>query len=202
MSVDTARTIEAWFAANSDGEFIIGDEAGPYSVIAPRSKSAQIIFTTKASLVAAAIERSARRAELGMIARQGLPAEGDPDWFRAVVGAGELWFLGDMDPPDLMVFAWLRHRMPETQIAFLGVSEAYLSALQVDLPKSFIMQCTSSERRSTTTLAAVFPDFRQVIGPKYALLLDQGNKIELEAAASAAGPTAALLQPVIRRHEP
>jgi hypothetical protein len=202
MPVDMAQTIEAWFAANCDGEFVIGEDAGRYSVVAPRNKNAQIIFTTKAPLVAAAIERSSRRAELGMIARQGLPAESDMDWLRAVVGRGKLWFLGDMDPPDLMVFACLRHRMPEMQIAYLGVSDAYLSAPQVDLPKPFIMQYTASERRSLTTLAAVFPDFRQVIGPKCASLLDQENKIELEAAAIAAGPTAAILQPVFRRHEP
>ncbi|HUY92124.1 MAG TPA: hypothetical protein VMV10_25505 [Pirellulales bacterium] len=199
MASELAKTIENWFAANGDGEFVVGEDAGPYSVIPPGRESARIIFSTKASLIAMAIERCPRRGELGMVARQGLPNEADLRWLRGTMGASELWFLGDMDPPDLMIFAWLRHHLPEKQILHLGVSDAYLAALQLSLSESFVVRCSNSERSTMETLAAVFPDFREVTGPKCASLLEQGSKIEVEAVVSAAGSAAPILLPVFSR---
>lgn len=196
MSSDLGKTIETWFAANADGEFVVGAEAGLYSVIPPPGEWARIIFSTKPSPIAMAIEQSSRRSELGLIARQGLPGEADLDWFLGMIGGCELWFLGDMDPPDLMIFAWLRHRLPEKKVLHLGVSDAYLGAFQSSLPKWSVVPCATSEIEAMGTLATVFPEFRKAIGPKCASLLDQGSKIELEAAVCALGSANSILLPM------
>lgn len=196
MDDDATKTIEAWFEANRDGEFVVGSEAGPHRVIGPANERGRIIFATKASLATSAIEDSSRCSEFGMIARGGLPGDADLRWIRNVVRKADLWFLGDMDPADLMIFAWLRQRLLPKRIKYLGVSDAYLAALQLLVPETFIMPCSESERQSLSTLASVFPDVRETVGPTCASLLEQGRKIELEAIVSAQQTAGPILSPV------
>ena len=129
MGETVTNAIEAWFAENRDGEFISGEDAGTYSVIGAATECGRIIYATKPSLAASAIEGCPRCSQFGMIARCGLPGEADLRWIRTVVGKAELWFLGDMDPADLMIFAWLRRRLRPKRIKYLGISDAYLAAL-------------------------------------------------------------------------
>ena len=68
----------------------------------------RVLFTTKPAIVSTVIEKCDAARDFGMIGRYGLPSVADLPWIRTMVGSRELFFLGDMDPVDLMVFAWLR----------------------------------------------------------------------------------------------
>jgi hypothetical protein len=124
-----------------------------------------------------------------MIARYGLPHACDINGLQGLIGKHELLFLGDMDPADLLVFAWLREKLDFAQIKYLGVGDKYLDGLKVKIPDSFTMQLCKSELASRPLLEKVCPDFRELVGVRGANLLDGGRKIEIEAVVSAMGTT-------------
>jgi len=107
------------------------------------------------------------------------------------------WFLGDMDPVDLMIFAWLRERMAPKMIKHLGVSDAYLEQLGISVPESYAIAMKGSERQAVPVLENVFLDFRETIGPNSARLLDRGRKFEIEAVVSTLGSPERILLPVL-----
>lgn len=71
-----------------------------------------------------------------MIGRYGLPNQDDVHWLSALVGSRGLLFLGDMDPVDLMIFAWLRGHLRRSHIEYLGVSDAFLSLLKMRVTRT------------------------------------------------------------------
>ena len=101
-----------------------------------------------------------------------------------------------MDPADLLIFAWLRVVLHPKQIAYVGVNDAFLRALQITSLQSLSIQLAPSEQESLAFLETVFPDFRETVGRQCARMLEGGDKIELEAVASAAGEAASILQPL------
>lgn len=126
MSRDSASLIEAWFERHDgDGEFARHGRMLPYTFVAPASDASTIVYTTKPAAVLAAVGDKLP-PPLGIVGRRGLPGASDPAWIRCLVGEGELRFLGDLDPVDLMVFAWLRWRLHPTPVAYLGVGDACL----------------------------------------------------------------------------
>ena len=134
---------------------------------------------------------------IGLICRSGLPHAKDAGWIRNLLGGRRLVFLGDMDPVDLMVFAWWRASLDSGQVAYLGISDHYLDRLEVEIPEEYLISLAPCEQRSMPVLDAVCPDYRAVVGPDCAALLDGGRKIELEAVASRLGPPGRLLLPAM-----
>lgn len=200
MGLDVLNAIDDWFVRVGDeNEFVRCQRAGAYAVVGPtKTESKPIyIYATKPSCVLAAKRKYLEFDELGLISRSGLPRLEDVSWLRDMLGEHELIFLGDMDPVDLMVFAWLREYLKQAQVTYLGISDTYLNQLQVELPQAFIMLCAPSEQTSLSFLEAVFPDFREVVGANCAGLLADGRKIELEAIATALGPPGPLLMPAL-----
>ncbi len=184
------KSIESWFARHDDGEFAGGMRCLPYTVIAPMPGARRIIYTTKPTLISAVYARRVP-VKLGMIVRYGLPSQADLPWIRKLVGSCELLFFGDLDPPDLMVFAWLRAALGSDRVVHLGVSDALLSALKSS-SAGISFRCAPSEMKSLALLRQVFPDLIQTIGQDCARLVEAGNKIELEAVGRHAGIGAAI----------
>lgn len=176
-------SISAWFAEHDDdGEFALGTRALPFSVIRPAGAAAPVLLTTKPSVVMPIIDREARHG-FGMIGRYGLPDEADLRWILKVIGRHPLFFLGDMDPVDLMVFAWLRAVLRPRPVTYLGVNDDFFKALELPSTGSFSIPCGPSERESLAFLKRVFPDLTEKVGHKCAEMLDRGEKIELEVIA-------------------
>jgi len=111
-----------------------------------------------------------------------------------------LFYLGDLDPPDLMIFAWLREKLLPKPIRNLGISDAYLTHLNAVLPPTFVMQCSPSERRALKVLRKVFPDLAETVGAVAAQLLREGRKIELEAVVSAIPRGAPIIPKMLAEH--
>ncbi|HVA47165.1 MAG TPA: hypothetical protein VNH11_12425 [Pirellulales bacterium] len=198
MRGNQAKLIEQWFTEYSqDGDFVYEGRPLPYTVMAPAKARGRIVFATKPGYAAQAIYESSEYASIGLIGRYGLPCRFDLAWIRDVAAKHQLFFLGDMDHPDLMIFCWLRARLHPKRIEHLGVNDAYLHQLQVQLPDSFIMRCSRSERRSLPVLQKAFPDLCKTVGVNCARMLEQGQKIELDAVKSALGAFTPLLRPLI-----
>ncbi len=92
-----------------------------------------------------------------------------------------MYFLGDCDPFDLLVFAWLRQHLT---IRFLGTSDAVVSALGVDVTERITIPFPVEEQRAMSLVGEIWPDFAKSVGPQCARLLDGGRKLELEALVS------------------
>jgi hypothetical protein len=198
MDVNFAKLIEAWFVEHADdAEFICGMGANPYSVIVPTSSRGSMVFTTKPALVVAAIDDRKASDKIGMIGRYGLPSETDLPWVREVVGQRPFRFLGDMDPVDLLVFAWLRASLHPQEITHEGINDVLLRKLQISSPPSLSIPCASSEQESIAFLGKVFPDFSETVGRRCSLVLEGGNKIELESVVSATGRVTSILPPIL-----
>jgi hypothetical protein len=182
------RLIEKWFAEHGDeGEFMRHSIAAAYLTVPPAERDARVIFSTKpASLIAAVGEWQGAEA-CGLIGRYGLPSTADAQWLADVAGQHAILFLGDCDPADLMVFAWLRAQLPSERITFFGVSDEVLRLLAIEINDSLCIPCSESEHMAVPFLDQVFPDFRELVGTECARRLDGGRKIELEAVVSAAG---------------
>jgi hypothetical protein len=136
------------------------------------------LYTTKPARVLHALEQTTGEAAIQVIGRLGLPNEDDVRWLKHLVGDREVLFLGDSDPADLLIFAWLRWQMP---VKYGGVSDRLALALDVQIQDTPAIPFADSEREAVSLLGEVCPDYRELVGPKCAALLDQGRKIEVEA---------------------
>jgi len=205
MRRNAAILIEQWFTRyRQDGEFLYEGTSSAYTVVGPSKLPGRIVFATKPHIAAAAIEEfrenapNSACAKIGLIGRYGLPCRFDMAWIRDVVAKHELFFLGDLDPVDLMIFVWLRARLHPKRIEHLGINDDYLHQTRVRLPDSFIMRCSQSERKALPVLRKAFPILSETLGPDCTRILEQGQKIELDAVASALETFSPILSPLIR----
>jgi hypothetical protein len=193
MSFELPRKIEEWYDHfGEDVEFVRCGRAEAFSVVGPSQTEANpiYVYATKPHCILAAKREYPEFDAVGLISRTGLPSTDDVGWIRNLLAQRELVFLGDMDPVDLLVFAWLRAYLDHSQVTHLGVSDSYLNQLGIELPESFIISCAPSEKQSLSFLESVLPDYRALVGPDCATLLDDGRKIELEAVVTRLGPAA------------
>lgn len=195
MPSDLTERIEAWFMDHrDDGEFMYPTRDVAYAVIGPATSATKMIVTTKPAAISAAIRAYAVPERFGMIGRYGLPNPGDVRWFGERAGPRDVLFLGDMDPADLMIFAWLRACLHPKPIAYVGVGDAFLQMLHISFAAVLPMPCAPSELEAIRILEQVFPDLCQTVGAESARTLKEGNKIEIEAVVSAKETPAALLR--------
>lgn len=182
MRSDSRRQIRAWFQEHDgDGEFVSGMRACPYSVIGPARGTGCIIFTTKPDVVSAAIDPRDTLGNVAMVGRYGLPDDRDLNWMGTLVGSRTVTFLGDLDPVDLMVFAWLRAALPRKRVVYGGISDGLFKGLKARLPVALSIPASPSEQESLHLLNQVLPDIRKTVGVQCANLLRVGKKIEVEA---------------------
>ncbi len=202
MESDPTRLIEDWFASHDDGEFVAATRARPYSVVGPTTDGRPIVFTTKPSTVLPALYPDEEADGPGVIGRYGLPSRTDLGWIAALIGSRELLFLGDMDPVDLVVFAWLRSSLSPRQVTFAGVNDALLEAAGLSETPAVAMPLAPSEQQSLALLRKVLPDLGHTVGPNCARLLEQGHKIELEGVKSGRHGVASIAQSAGARRLP
>jgi hypothetical protein len=192
---DAVSTISAHFRRFAgDGEFEVPSRAVPYSFVAPITNTLPLVFTTKPRVLSAAIQASPVPVQFGAIGRHGLPGETDVAWIRQMLGPRGLCFLGDMDPVDLMIFCWLREQLPEGRLGYLGISDILIDKLGFSQRESLIIPCTPSEYEAIPCLREVFPDWEEMVGIHCAQILNQGQKIELEATLHSGHALAPIIQ--------
>jgi hypothetical protein len=129
----------------------------------------------------------------GLITRFGLPREEDIAWLREFIGKRQLSFLGDLDPLDVMIFAWLRQRLAPVEVVHHGINDSLIAALDVVMPNGYRIQLNSTEAAAVAELDELIPDIHDVLGPVCFRVLNEGYKIELEAVMTAMGGTSVTL---------
>jgi hypothetical protein len=149
-----------------------------FTVVGPSSERADTIYvySTKPHCVTAAKREHREFDGLGFIGRYGLPRAEDVEWTGRLLDGRRMVFLGDMEPVDLMVFAWWRASLEQGQVAYLGISDRYLQRLEIEIPEDFTIALSPCEQRAMPALEAVCPDYRSLVGPHGAALLDGGRK--------------------------
>jgi hypothetical protein len=178
--VTDSQQLRQRIAQVDGGELTDTSSAYPYSVVFPPVGSQTVIYTTKnAGFQLFASEDVESR--VGVIGRYGLPRDEDLPSIGRIVRDCEVYFFGDCDPFDLLVFAWLRQHL---SIRFLGTSDAVVSALGVDVNEWITIPFPDEEQRAMSLVREVWPDFAESIGPNCARLLDGERKLEIEALVS------------------
>ncbi len=186
MTRKVTELVEECFKRHDgDGEFVVGTRLAPFSVVPPASKSDRLVFTTKPAVLLAAKELWMEPEVFGMIGRYGLPCRSDRDWICDVIGSRTLLFLGDMDPVDLLVFAWLRAAVHPKRVRYSGINDELVDVLQIPSLESVSIPCSASECEELTVLLEAFPDHLQNLGARCTKTLHAGRKVEMEAILSA-----------------
>ena len=190
---DTASEISKWFTEYGSDELVRLPVTHPYSVTVPSPETRCVLYTTKPMSVAHALEDGL--PSMQVIGRTGLPNEDDAEWLRTLAGDRIVLFLGDADPADLLVFAWLRSQMP---ISHVGVSDLLAQKLGVRLEHSLSIALADEEKTALSLLANLCPEYRWLVGPHCAAFLDQGRKIEIEAVINSTPGTVSLKDAITR----
>jgi hypothetical protein len=155
--------------------------AHPFSVIEPTSDCARFIYTTKPQLVSAALSQL-ETASVGLIGRPGLPRGSDVNLIRNVVRGRGVAFLGDLDVPDLLVFAWLRDRLAPITTEYVGLGDAFFEKIIWFPSHELYLPLSPNGLTAREQLYRLFSDVAQTVGQSCANVLASGEKIELEAA--------------------
>jgi len=179
MKNSLATRISDFFHDIDDGEFLCSSREVPYSFVGLTQLPGRFIFTTKPSVVSVLVAGQPLDS-FGMVGRCGLPHEYDPAWLDELTGPNEFQFLGDLDPVDIMVFTWLRERLHQKSVNYLGISDTLIQRLALTLSESSAIPCGPSELRAIRTFNAEFESLSETIGVQCAALLKRGRKMELE----------------------
>jgi len=178
---DVASEISNWFVEHDAGDFVQLPVTHPYSVTVPSAATRCVLYTTKPASVLHALEQRGGLASMQVVGRAGLPDENDAQWLRTIAGDRVVVFLGDADPVDLLIFVWLRSQMP---VSYVGVNDRLIQKLGVRVEDFMTISLADDEKAAISLLASLCPDYRTVVGPQCAALLDRGRKIEIEAVVN------------------
>ena len=163
-----------------DGELTDSSRELPYSVVFPKKSSCKFIYTTKTyssgQLFAPPVDWS-----FGVISRSGLPSDSDIASIAELVRDRQVYFLGDCDPFDLLVFISLRQYWP---MHFLGTSDNVISAMGVEVRESLTISLSPGEQLAMPLVREYWPEFEHAIGPNCSKLLATNRKLEIEAIVS------------------
>jgi hypothetical protein len=172
-----ADNIREWFEAHEDGELMVSERGAPWRVIFPSVLSQVVIYTTKFQAVGEAVCQCSMEPPVGLLARYGLPREDEVQALKQFVGERRLLYIGDADPCDLLIFAWLSTRLT---ISYRGLSDTLLEKCAVSLNKSIMIGQSADEVASHALLDQQLPDWRELVGPRLAEILAAGKKVEAE----------------------
>jgi len=174
---EIATAIEIWFQNHEDGEFAVLPSEHSSTVVGDRSASATVVYTTKPRCLIPNLDvfRFPRGATI--VGRYGLPLPADLVLLSRQMHGNHHSFVGDADPPDIMIFAWLRAHVA---IEWRGVCDELLNHTRIEDRSPIEIPMSEAETESLGVLAQLCPDFRQLIGSECSAALDRGFKIELE----------------------
>lgn len=134
-----------------------------------------IVYLTKPNQVERCVRLADWPKRAAVVGRYGLPLSADVTYLQKF--KWEVNFIGDADPVDLLVFAWLRQHL---SIRWLGVSDTFLQSQGSQVCPSIQMQLSSSEQAAIQQLPDLCPDYRSLLGEECSAVLEAGMKIELE----------------------
>lgn len=138
-------------------------------MISPSSLSRFILYTTKPRTLLPLFSDCSPDFPCGIIGRYGLPGDYDLEWLRTCANCRPILYLGDADPCDLLIFAWLRSRL---EISFRGINDSLLNKCGVTLNNNFTIRQADSESAAMDLVAEQLPDLVNLIGDKCAAIIN------------------------------
>jgi hypothetical protein len=187
--------IREWFEQHDgdDGDFCIAPRSVPFDVVPPTDATDTVLYCTKPHPIFKLLhdlgdDKRGDWPPLAAILRRGLLSESDANWLAAIAGSRRLFFFGDADPADLLIYAWLHERLT---IEYCGLSDVLLQKCGVPFANRLTIEMKSSELAAMPLVAEHVGDLPALLGPWCAGLLTAGRKIELEAlfSFSTCGPS-------------
>ncbi len=172
------QLIESWFQAHEDGEFAILPAEHATAILSDPEAARTLVYTTKAECAARLAGSCGFAEPVSMVSRYGLPSASDAALLESLADRTACVFFGDADPPDILVFAWLEQHVP---IQWRGVSDAVLLQFGHRDLKAISIPMSAAEKDTVPLLNDLCPDFRKLLGPQCAAILERGFKVELEA---------------------
>lgn len=175
--------IRRWFVDHQDGEnadFLVPPPGCTYSVIPPISRSQGILYTSKPHEVLFLCSQ-VDALPFGVIGRWGLPHETELDWLKSMTEDRPLCFVGDADPCDLLIFAWLKQHM---EISFRGINDRLLDTCGVSLSDPITIPQSAVELTSMQLVIESLPELEDLLGCNCLELVKSGEKIECEVLSS------------------
>ena len=184
MGLDHMRDeIRKWFLDHDDGDFAILPQDHPYAVVPAPPRSQCVLYTTKAQSLLAALSGNDAEIPCGVIGRYGLPAEDDVDFIKALAGKRQFVFVGDADPCDLLIFAWLRSWI---DISFRGVNDLLYERCGASLDERLTISQSDAESAAMPLVARCVGDYTSLVGANCARVLAARRKVEVESLVAPA----------------
>lgn len=186
-AIGPSDPIRQWFVEHDgDDEFSIPPWDAPYQVIPPPPGAGRLLYATKPWTVLRLFAGRSSELPVGLIGRVGLPHDGDVPWLRSGASGCRILFVGDADPCDLLIFAWLRRRL---EISFRGLNDSLLRSCGVSITDSITIRQSESEQAAMPLVTGFLPDFPNLVGDGCAAILKRGRKLEFESLVSNAAVT-------------
>ncbi len=179
-SMNRLNQIESWFHEHQDGEFGILPADHASLRVGDSQTASTVVYTTKPHCLSLIARIPTLAQPVAGIGRSGLPLRSDAHFLgNQSDPRASLLFLGDADPPDLLVFAWLREHVA---IRWFGVSDSFLRLCGNLGNREILIKSADSEKSTVLRLPDLCPDYRELLGDYCSSALDRGSKIELEGA--------------------
>jgi hypothetical protein len=178
-SVSRIKLIESWYRAHEDGQFCEYPSDPRSARTGDHSNARTVIYNTKNHCLPQIRGLTKFEAPIAAIGRYGLPSNHDLPLIQGSSTVINRIFVGDADPPDILVFSWLREYVP---IRWHGVNDEFLVRHGNRDYDGIRIRLSDAERETVRKLPQFCPDFRELLGEYCSSLLDDGFKIELEGA--------------------
>ena len=179
LSKSHIRLIDDYFRTHDDGEFCVCPATFKSTRAGDSNHAETIIYTTKHHCLPRITGFENLREPIATISRGGIPTRDDLPFISGSSPSVARFFVGDADPPDILVYSWLGEHLP---IIWYGVNDDFLRRHGNLDYKVIRIPMTDSERKSIQMLSQICPDFRELLGECCSSLFDVGLKIELEGA--------------------
>ncbi len=179
--MDSLQSIFQQVALIDEGEVTADDRVNFFHVVTPPFDSESVLYATKSHAMDRFTALLQAAPHCGILVRHGIPQVADVSWIRHFVGNRKLYFLGDCDPFDLLVYQAVAS---EFDMNFLGISDRFLSAMDVELKPSLSVAIEGAEARAWEMLLETRAPIESWVGEKCFGMLNQGRKMEVEAVVS------------------
>lgn len=180
MPESVIAKIETFIASQTEsGEFVSLPRDASYHVIAAVVAPTKLLYMTKMSAFRAKL-LPALPLDCSVVSRYGLPASHDVSKLGRLSVSLPISFLGDLDPVDLLNFAWLRAKFPAGKVHLAGIRDRLLQELTPAEKTQCLIDFDPSEVDAMPLLYEVLPDLADLIGPESYELIKSHRKIELE----------------------
>ncbi len=177
-----ANRVERWFADHAgDGEFELATNLLELPSVPSSGTRLRTVYTTKPAVLRDS--HFADSAELPspiVLGQYGLPDKTKICQLDEWLGADSLEFLGDLDPPDLLIFTWLRDHLGSQRCRYAGLSDRLWEDIHGD-PTQFKIALSAAERAAWPLVRELLPDSQRLLGSGCWALLESGFKVELES---------------------